>query len=311
MAEAAGERRLRPAAGRPSETMARGLDHIVHAVRDLDAAGRSYERLGFTVGARNRHPWGTHNRIVQFPGVFIELLSVEEPDQIHEAAPRVFSFGAFNREFLKSAEGLSMLVLESRNAQADAAAFRASRIGDFEPFSFEREGKRPDGAPVRLGFSLAFARDPATANAGFFVCQQHYPENFWNPAFQQHPNGARAVTGVVLVAENPTDHHIFLSAFVGERALEATSTGVTVHTPRGDIQAMDPTAFRIHFGVEAPDIAAGARIAALRIGVADVAAVRARLASQGVSASEKMGRLIVPPQQAHGAALIFEPSGRA
>ena len=34
--------------------MARGLDHIVHAVHDLDAAGEAYARLGFTVGARNR-----------------------------------------------------------------------------------------------------------------------------------------------------------------------------------------------------------------------------------------------------------------
>ena len=36
--------------------MARGLDHLVHVVRDLDAAGAFYQRLGFTVGARNRHP---------------------------------------------------------------------------------------------------------------------------------------------------------------------------------------------------------------------------------------------------------------
>ena len=51
--------------------MARGLDHIVHAVRDLDAAAALYQRLGFQVGARNAHPWGTHNHIVQMPGFFI------------------------------------------------------------------------------------------------------------------------------------------------------------------------------------------------------------------------------------------------
>ncbi len=56
--------------------MPRGLDHIVHAVRDLDAAGELYARLGFTVGARNAHPWGTHNRIVQFSGFFVELLTI-------------------------------------------------------------------------------------------------------------------------------------------------------------------------------------------------------------------------------------------
>ena len=68
--------------------MPRGLDHIVHAVRDLDAAADSYRRLGFTVGARNRHPWGTHNYIVQFPGFFIELLTLagSAQDQLHAQA---------------------------------------------------------------------------------------------------------------------------------------------------------------------------------------------------------------------------------
>src|SRR5690349_24797111 len=86
--------------------IARGLDHIVHAVHDLDAAGETYQRLGFTVGARNRHPWGTHNRIVQFPGVFIELLGLGELDRIPPAQPRTFSFGGFTRDFLAGGEGL-------------------------------------------------------------------------------------------------------------------------------------------------------------------------------------------------------------
>ena len=46
--------------------MTRRIDHLVVAVRDLDGAAAFYERLGFQVGARNRHPWGTENRIVQF-----------------------------------------------------------------------------------------------------------------------------------------------------------------------------------------------------------------------------------------------------
>jgi len=37
--------------------MPHGLDHIVHAVRDLDAAAEFYSSAGFSVGARNRHAW--------------------------------------------------------------------------------------------------------------------------------------------------------------------------------------------------------------------------------------------------------------
>ncbi|WP_146038764.1 VOC family protein, partial [Paracoccus sp. SY] len=44
----------------------RHIDHVVVAVRDLDGAADLYARLGFQVGPRNRHPWGTENRIIQF-----------------------------------------------------------------------------------------------------------------------------------------------------------------------------------------------------------------------------------------------------
>jgi catechol 2,3-dioxygenase-like lactoylglutathione lyase family enzyme len=286
--------------------MPRGLDHIVHAVRDLDAAGELYARLGFTVGARNAHPWGTHNRIVQFSGFFIELLTIGEPEKIAAGDGRTVSFGAVTRDFLRAGEGFSMLVLESRDAEADARAFRAGGIGDFEPFHFEREGKKPDGTAVKVAFSLAFARDPQPTRAGFFVCQQHYPENFWNPAFQAHANAASAVAGAVMVADNPADHHIFLSAFVGERELETTSSGLAVKTPRGEIQVMDPAAFRIHFGIEPPDVAAGAALVALRIVVRDVDGLRAKLAKAGVAFVEHMSRLVIGPSAAMGAAIVFE-----
>src|SRR5712691_4249501 len=120
--------------------MARGLDHVVHAVRDLDAAAELYRRLGFQVGARNRHArtWGTQNHIVQLPGTFVELLAVADASGIVPHAPRQFSFGAFNRDFLSSRQGLSMLVLEGRGGP-DADDFRKSGVGDFELYEFERE----------------------------------------------------------------------------------------------------------------------------------------------------------------------------
>ena len=272
-------------------------------MHDLDVAGEAYARLGFTVGARNRHPWGTHNRIVQFHGVFIELLAIGDMERIPPARPRMLSFGASTRDFLAKGEGLSMLVLEGKGAAADAEAFRAAGIGDFDVFNFEREGKRPDGASVKVAFSLAFAADPNAPDTGFFTCQQHYPENFWNPSFQKHANGVTGVAGVVFVAENPADHHIFLKAFAGVSDLASTSSGITIETPRGEIQVMDGAAFRLHYGVEPPTTARGMRLAAIRF-AGDIAAARAALGA----AFERMDRLIVPPQAAHGATLVFEPA---
>ena len=285
--------------------MPRGLDHVVHAVRDLEGAAGLYGRLGFTVGARNRHSWGTHNHIVQLPGFFIELLTVAEPEKLGSDG---FSnlFGRFNRSFLANQEGLSLLLLESRDAATDAAGFQSAGIAASEVLMFQREGKRPDGATVKLAFSLAFARDAGAPSIGFAVCQQHFPENFWNPAFQQHSNTASGVAGVVLVAENPTDHHIFLSELTGVRDLHATSSGVSASTPRGNIKVMDPAAFRSHFGTEPPDISQGARLAALQFHVRDRGALRAALSGGGIAFSVLMDSTIVAPQTAMGATLVFE-----
>ena len=285
--------------------MPRGLDHIVHAVRDLDAAAEFYRRAGFTVGARNRHEWGTHNYIVQFPGVFVELIAVGEPELIRVGAPGTFSFGAFMRDFLAREQGLAMLVLEGKGAADDAAAFRSAGIGDFKVFNFERAAKRPDGSPVKVAFSLAFAADPKAQDIGYFTCQQHHPENFWNPAFQKHPNGAAGISGIVMVSENPESHRHFLSAFSGVGDVRSGANGIAVATPRGEIQVLNPDAYRMHVGTQPPDLSRGARLAAIRFAIADKARLKDMLGGSGVAFSEHRGNIVLAADVATGATLIF------
>src|ERR1700682_570385 len=286
--------------------MPHGPDHIVHAVRDLDAAAEFYRRAGFTVGARNRHAWGTHNRIVQLKNCYIEILEVAEPEKIVPHGARSFSFGAFNRDFLASREGFSMLILNSSNAAADARSFEATGIGGFEVFDFSREGAKPDGTPVKLAFSLAFAHDATSPDVRFAVCQHHFPENFWDPAFQIHANGAKTVHGVAMVADNPSDHHIFLKAFAGVDDLHSSSIGVRARTENGAIEIMEPVAFCDQFGLS-PDVdGEGMTLNGLRFEVADVAQTEVLLRQNGIGSQRHVGRLVVPPHAAHGATLIFE-----
>ena len=278
----------------------------MHVVHDLDAAGDFYRRLGFTVGARNVHPWGTHNRIVQFKTSFIELLEIGEPEKIPPHGPRAFSFGAFNRDFVAAREGLSMLILKSTDARADARSFEAAKISDFEVFEFGREAKKPDGTTVKVAFSLAFARDPASPNLGFAVCQQHFPENFWNPAFQLHGNGATSMPGVVMVADNPSDHHVFLKGFTGASDLHSSSLGIKAVTSHGEIEIMEPVAFRGQFGVT-PDVSGeGMTLNAMRFAVVDTAKAEAIFTEAGVKAERRLERLVIRPDLAYGATLIFE-----
>ena len=284
-------------------TSGRPLDHLVLAVHDLDAAGAFYQRLGFLVGARNRHPWGTENRIVQFPGAFLELITVGEGAAIDPHQADTFSFGAFVRDYLAQREGFAMLVLASEDARADKVTFDKAGIGGFRPFDFARTAKKPDGTEVEVSFSLAFARDPLAPHCGFFVCQQHRPENFWNPVMQAHPNGATALAGVTIVASDPADHAEFLSAFTGIRAFSATSAGLRFETPRGVVECLSDAAFAFDFGLSA--IGEGPRLAAFTIAVANLAAFENRLKAEAMDYLKHGSALVLPPQSTFGVALRF------
>lgn len=286
--------------------MERGLDHVVHVVRDLEAAGELYDMLGFTVGSRNRHPWGTDNRIVQTPGFFVELLEIADPERIVPHGETGFSFGAFNRDFLAEVgPGLSMLVLEGRDPQVDKLEFDTAGFGGLDLFDFEREGKRLDGSDVKVAFSLAFARDPASPHAGFFTCLQRFPENFWSPDLQRHMNGTSGVVGVVLTAPDPAAHVAFLGAFAGTDARRAVDGWFILKTPRGDIDVMSETLFAERFGAPAPG-GPGLRLAAVRFAVADIERLRRRVSSSRMAAEDIEGVVVVGPKAALGATLVFE-----
>jgi catechol 2,3-dioxygenase-like lactoylglutathione lyase family enzyme len=291
--------------------MTRGLDHVAHAVRDLNEAAAFYTRAGFKVGARNRHApdWGTQNHIVQLLGFFIELLAMADLSAITQHAADFFSFGAFARDFLACREGLAMLVLEGRDPAAEATAFRAAGIGDFKLFDFERGATRADGTPNKVAFSLAFARDAKAPDVAYFACTQHYPENFWNSAFQEHPNTASGIAGVVQVADNPSEHRQFLSAFTGEGNVKTISGGIVLQTPRGAIEVIKPAAFVSRFGTAPPETSRGARLAALRLSVHDMATARAVLRAGRIDFTEPVQQLVIGPETGMGASLVFEAAG--
>ena len=289
--------------------MARGLDHIVHAVKDLDAAAELYRRMGFTVGARNKHPWGTHNHIVQLPGFFIELLTVGEPDKLGDDG---FSklFGRYNQDFLSQGEGLSLLILESQDAAADKEAFTEAGISLSDVMRFEREGKRPDGSTVKVAFSLTFAHDPAAPSIRFCTCQQHYPENFWNPTFQKHINGSGAVAGVVIVAAKPADHRFFLRSFSGAGAIETNGVTISAKTDRGEITIVDPVAFSRLFASAPPPAKDGARLAAIRFEVADLTATEEFLRAAKIPFNSTGAQAAISSDVAFGATIVFAEAAR-
>ena len=286
------------------------IDHIVFSVHDLDAAADDCARLGFTATPRAHHPWGTDNRLVQFSGAnFIELVEVAHPELIQEHQPDRdppwFSFGAFNRDFLCDASGMSMMVLASTDAKADHARFRAAGLWEFERFGFERKAPQVDGTSLDVAFELAHTALPGTTHAGFFTCHNKFPENFWKPEFQRHANGATAIVEAVLVAPVPADLNQAAAAYAGSQAA-AIDGGFRV--PCGDhaLTILDPAAAERRFGELVGDGPA-IRFIAMGIEIGSIDAVES-LTVEGDRPQRAGGRLTITPAGLGGTILEFVQS---
>ena len=291
------------ATGRPEN---RGIDHLVLCVNDLDKARDHYARLGFLLTPTAHHPFGTANSLVQFDGCFLELLTVAEPGKIAGHDGRKFSFGAFNRDYLEKGEGLSMLVFEGHDARADQREFVQKGLPDHEVFDFERKAQLPDGSQVTVGFSLAFASDPAMKRAVCFTCQQHAPQYFWKPEYQKHPNDALGVREVIMVAEDPIDLFGFYSSIQGGASVFKTGDDLRVRTARGEVCVLSPDAWSARFdGATVPDLADGPVFAGYTVGVANLPAMLPRLRENGIAVGQTPGSVFLPPEENFGALLEF------
>jgi len=281
--------------------MPRRLDHLVICVRDLAQAAPDWQALGFNLTPTGVHPFGTSNRLAMFGNNFIELLAVTDAAAVSPAAPGHFSFAAHNQDFLANAEGMSMLALHSTDSHAEAARFDAAHIGAYAPFDFGRDAVLPGGGVARVGFSLAFATDPAMPGIAFFTCQQrHPPELFWKPEYQRHPNGALRVIEVVMSAPEPAAHRDFLERLT-ESAAELAPGRLTIGA-RGDrITVLGPS----ELASRLPGLAieASPRFCAARLAVTDLEATRRLLKNNGVDFEINGAALLVPPT--HGLALEF------
>jgi hypothetical protein len=266
--------------------MARGLDHLVMVVNDLEVARADYKRLGFTTTPRALHPFGTENFLVQMQGNFLEVVGIADASIIPEHGPGVFSFARANADFLSRREGMSSLVFQSGDARADRRDFFAAGLNAYENVDFSRKARLPDGDEVTVAFSLAFVTDPAMPEATFFTCQQHAPQHFWKPAYQVHANGADNAAEAIMVAPDPSAHIDFFSGTHGAGSVSVRDDGISVTTDLGSISMITVGAFRDRFDREVPGPNDTAHFAGFRIVVGDLATTRTILSANGVETRE-------------------------
>lgn len=284
----------------------RGIDHLVIAVDDLTAARDRYARLGFSTTPLGRQPWGTGNHLLQFPRNFIELVGVINPAELVPMSDGHFSFSAHNDQFLRRREGMSMLVLSSDDARADADEWRARELHVYEPFHWSRQATLPDGSESTVAFTLTFVTHPLMPEIAFFSCQQHNPEAFWKPEYQQHENGAMAVSAVTLVDDEPARHKAFFSSLLGSVDVDESSDALSIRCARGVIHLQSPQRFAARYpGARSATVAEGTALRAATLAVSDLNRVARCLEGNGVDYTRSDSSIQLSDRQCCGVVLEF------
>ena len=182
-----------------------GIDHLVIAVRDPDAAAVHLEQdagLAFTGGGRHA-AMGTFNRLAFLGDTYLELIGVF--DQGLVASATRFAVGRAAMEMLaEGREGLATYALATDDVAGDAARLRAggSLIG--EPVAGSRT--RPDGGVVRW----ATAFPPLGPNPPPFLIEHEHAGAEWSDEARaarqafRHPVGGRVrMTALELPVADP------------------------------------------------------------------------------------------------------------
>lgn len=241
---------------------------------------------------------------MQLRGCFLELLAIAAPAKISPAAPGEFGFGAYNRDFLRRREGMSMLVFQSEDARRDQAEFAAAGLHTYPPFHFGRDARLPDGTTARVAFTLAFVTDPRLPEAAFFACQQHAPHYFWKADYQTHANGARTIAEVFMVAPDPPALAGLFAGLQGREAVRQEGRNLAIATARGCISVLTPAAFLDRFG--GGDIALAAEtphFAGYRVAGVDQSLVRGKLEAAGIAYRPSSDAIQIPATAAFGVAI--------
>jgi len=283
----------------------RGIDHLVIAVNELSAARDRFADFGFRTTPLGTQPWGTANHLVQFPHNFIELVGVVNPDELVPMSDEHFSFSAHNDQFLRRREGLSMLVLSTDDAQADARQWRQRGLHVYEPVHWSRKATLPDGSESTVAFTLTFVVDPLMPEIAFFTCQQHNPEAFWKPEYQRHENSATGIAGVTLISEHPTQHKAFFSALIDDASIDEEADALCIETMRGVIRVQSPQQFMAHYPVaRLRGESRGAILMAATVNVADLDRAARCLEDNGVPFSSHGTAIQIGSD--HGCGVVVE-----
>lgn len=288
--------------------MIRTIDHLVLPVAGLDISRSRLRALGFNVAANGIHPFGTANCCVFFQnGPYLEPLAIIDPVVAQQSVEGGNTFVIRDRMFRKSAgdEGLSAIVMQTEDAEADNERFQQDGIAAGSMLEFRRLAEDSQGHVVEAGFRLAFA-DLQSDSLFAFTCQR-IAKLVTDAALQTHKNTAQGVSEIWLSSTTPELSAARLSTLLqcqpvveNERFIFGLSG---VH-----LMICDHEEARSQFGVALPH---GEMLSAAAIvfEVADLAALARHLKEHYIHVNSLEGGYLVENGPGQGVAFLFKQAG--
>jgi catechol 2,3-dioxygenase-like lactoylglutathione lyase family enzyme len=274
-----------------------GIDHILLAVRDLDAARMGWTRLGFTLSPRGKHLGrGTGNYCIMFPHDYIELFGIVSSERVNPEYT----------QFLAAGEGAMKLAWATADSEAAVAALSALGLHPDAPRDLGRQLELPEGTVVPR-FSIVALPPEETPDLSSFLCAQLTPELMRRPEWLEHANGATGLLGITVVVADTAPLQEPYERLFGAANVHTTDDILTLRVGRHRILFATPEDFAAMYPeLDLDERATVPFIALLTLTVKDPEATVDYLTSWQIPYEATADRrVLVPAGEANGAALEF------
>jgi hypothetical protein len=256
-----------------------GIDQVILGAAELDTASAAWSRLGFTLGPR-----------------------ATDAARGTAACRASFAMGAV--ELLDAGAAGSAIGWASRDLDESARSLRAAGLAAGPIEEIARQIELPEATIVERSRRLSLALPGVPG----FVTAADDSALLRRAPWLDHPNGALALIGLTLVAEEPLALGAAYERLLGAAAMTLTDDVVTF--PLGRQRLIIATADDLMLLHPELDADATPGIALVTLATADLERSADHLAQWQID-FDQSGRhgLMIPPEAAGGTALEFVPAG--
>ncbi|MDZ7712810.1 MAG: VOC family protein [Rhodovibrio sp.] len=287
-----------PTGAPPRERPVNGLDHLLIVAHDLEAARRTYERLGFRAAPRGRHiGWGTANYCLMLERDYLELLGIVDDSQF---------LNGLDETLATRGEGLSAAAFAADDLDRAAQLLRESDVNVGAPQDLKRTIEA-EGGDLLPRFQLLHLPRDATPGLPAFICKHHTPDLVWQRGWSDQPNGARRIAGLTVVVDDPGAVAVPYADIFGFGSVTNTDNLVSVDCGGCRLRFTDADGLlALHPQARAFTSPPPQGPVAMQVEVADKAATASVLQANGVAFErDRDGPLHVPASEAGGVMLDF------